>query len=127
MSRSRIVIPSYRLHSQSGQAVGQRDDGLGNRRDVLLGWHGTAASRAEYARQIAEWEANGRRLPPRGASPSARRVVPCRLETAEEKPEERTGFRYPDLLAHVRAERPRLVCAGLTLRAGVPARWLLAS
>jgi integrase len=38
-------------------------DALGNRRDVLLGQYGTPASRAEYARVIGEWEANGRRLP----------------------------------------------------------------
>jgi hypothetical protein len=56
-------IPTYRLHKQSGQAVVTLSDGLGGRRDVLLGKHGTAASRAEYARVIAEWEAGGRRLP----------------------------------------------------------------
>jgi integrase len=39
-------------------------DGLGGRRDVLLGRHGTPESRAEYARVIAEWEASGRRAPP---------------------------------------------------------------
>jgi integrase len=36
---------------------------MGGRRDVLLGKHGTRQSRIEYARVIAEWEANGRRLP----------------------------------------------------------------
>ena len=56
-------IPSYRLHKQSGQAVVTLTDGLGRRRDVLLGHHGTPESRVEYARVIAEWEANGRRLP----------------------------------------------------------------
>jgi integrase len=59
-------IPSYRLHKQSGQAVVTLADGSGNRGDVLLGQYGTAESRAEYARVLAEWEANGRRLP-RGA------------------------------------------------------------
>jgi integrase len=38
-------------------------DGLGGRRDVLLGKYGTPASRAEYARVIAEWVASGWRLP----------------------------------------------------------------
>jgi hypothetical protein len=37
-------------------------NGLGGRHDVLLGKYGTAASRHEYARAIAEWETNGRRL-----------------------------------------------------------------
>jgi integrase len=61
MSRA-LNVPSYRLHKQSGQAVVTLSDGLGGRRDVLLGKHGTAESRAEYARILAEWEANGRRL-----------------------------------------------------------------
>jgi integrase len=57
-------VPTYRRHKQSGQAIVTLPDGLGGRHDVLLGSYGTAASRAEYARVIAEWEANGRRLPP---------------------------------------------------------------
>ena len=51
-------VPSYRLHRQSGQAIVTL-----NGRDNLLGTHGTAASKAEYNRRIAEWIANGRRLP----------------------------------------------------------------
>jgi len=56
-------IPSYRKHRQSGQAIVTLPDGLGGRRDVLLGTYGTAESRHEYARVIGEWEANGRLLP----------------------------------------------------------------
>jgi integrase len=56
-------IASYRRHKQSGQAVVTLTDGLGNRRDVLLGKYGTAASRSEYLRVIAESETAGRRLP----------------------------------------------------------------
>jgi hypothetical protein len=62
MSRQQGV-PSYRLHKQSGQAIVTLPDGLGNRRDVLLGEYGTPESRAEYARVLAEWETAGRRLP----------------------------------------------------------------
>jgi integrase len=54
-------LPSYRLHKQSGQAIVTLTDGLGRRRDVLLGKYGTKESRLEYTRVIAEWEANGRR------------------------------------------------------------------
>jgi hypothetical protein len=54
----------YRLHRQSGQAIVTLTNGLGTRRDVLLGPHGTATSRAEYARVLAEWEANGRSVVP---------------------------------------------------------------
>jgi integrase len=56
-------IPSYRLHRQSGQAIVTLTDGT-SRRDFLLGPHGSAESRAAYARVLAEWEAAGRRLPP---------------------------------------------------------------
>jgi integrase len=56
-------IPTYRKHKQSGQAVVTLTDGLGGRRDVLLGKYGTTESRTEYARIIAEWEAAGRRRP----------------------------------------------------------------
>jgi integrase len=62
MARPRSV-PSYRLHRQSGQAITTLTDGVGGRRDVLLGKHNTAASRAEYARVLAEWEATGRAIP----------------------------------------------------------------
>jgi integrase len=61
-------IPSYRLHRQSGQAVVTLTDGYGRRRDVLLGKHGTAQSKAEYRRVLVEWEANGRQLPARQAA-----------------------------------------------------------
>ncbi len=62
-------IPTYRLHKQSGQAVVTLPDGLGGRRDFTLGEYGTSESRAEYARLLAEWEANGRRLPQPTATP----------------------------------------------------------
>src|SRR5262245_46932147 len=61
-------VPVYRLHKQSGQAVVTLPDGLGNRRDVLLGRYGTAESRQEYARVLSAWEANGRHLPPPAAT-----------------------------------------------------------
>jgi integrase len=56
-------VPSYRRHKQSGQAVVTLPDGLGGRRDVLLGKYKSKQSRQEYARVISEWEANGRCLP----------------------------------------------------------------
>lgn len=56
-------VPSYRRHKQSGQAIVTLSG-----RDILLGAHGTKASRAEYDRVTAEWIANGRRLPAAAAS-----------------------------------------------------------
>jgi hypothetical protein len=60
---SRNRVPSYRQHKQSGQAIVSLPDGLGGRKDVLLGRFATRESREEYARVIAEWEAAGRCLP----------------------------------------------------------------
>jgi len=50
--------PSLRRHKPSGQAVVTLDG-----RDFYLGRHGAPESRAEYDRLLAEWLANGRRLP----------------------------------------------------------------
>ncbi len=54
MSNAIPRVPSYRLHKPSGQAVVT----IGGR-DLYLGKHKSAASRAEYGRVIAEWSANG--------------------------------------------------------------------
>jgi integrase len=56
-------VPTYRLHKSSGQAVVTLTDSVsGARKDRLLGKYDTAASRVEYARVLAEWEARGRCL-----------------------------------------------------------------
>lgn len=60
-----VRTPSYRLHRPTGQAVVTLSG-----RDFYLGKHGVPASRAEYDRLVAEWLANGRRLPAAG-EPSA--------------------------------------------------------
>jgi integrase len=65
-------MPSYRLHKQSGQAIVTLTDIAGNRRDVLLGKHGTPESEAEYLRVVGEWKARGRRLPDREAGTGIR-------------------------------------------------------
>ena len=49
---------------------------------------------------------------------TARRVCHIRMETAEERPELRTGFKYPDLSAHVAANRGPLLSAALTILRG---------
>ena len=58
MPRLTKSVPKYRKHRASGQAVV-----VLNRQDFYLGPHGTRTSRREYDRLIAEWLANGRRLP----------------------------------------------------------------
>ena len=49
------------------------------------------------------------------AADTARRCLWIRLESPEETPEERSGFRHPDLLGWIRHERPRLAVAALTI------------
>jgi putative DNA primase/helicase len=46
---------------------------------------------------------------------TVRRVLVCRMVSAVEKPEERAGFKHPELLRWVGKNRARLVIAGLTL------------
>jgi integrase len=58
MSKNTERIPSYRQHKPTGQAVVTLDG-----RDHYLGNHGTAASRREYKRLIAQWAAAGGSLP----------------------------------------------------------------
>ena len=50
--------PSYCLHKPSGRAYVRL-----NGSTIYLGRHGSQQSRERYARVIAEWEANSRRLP----------------------------------------------------------------
>lgn len=45
----------------------------------------------------------------------ARRVVWIRLDAKVEAPEQRSGFRHPNLIGHVRQQRSALVTAALTL------------
>ena len=53
---------------------------------------------------------------------TARRVCHVRVETPDERPEMKTGFKYPDLRAQVRAARGRLLSAALTILRG----WVVA-
>ena len=58
MSKRKPRTPSYRHHRPSGQAVVSLHG-----KYFYLGVHDSDASRAEYDRLVAEWLANGRRLP----------------------------------------------------------------
>jgi hypothetical protein len=46
---------------------------------------------------------------------TSRRVCHIRLESPEERPEERDHFRHPDLLGYIGENRPRLLAAALTV------------
>ena len=49
---------------------------------------------------------------------TARRVCHVRLETPDERPEDKNGFRHPDLRAHVLRHRGELLSAALTILRG---------
>jgi hypothetical protein len=59
------------------------------------------------------WFATGNNVNMAGDTP--RRVCHIRLESELERPEERRGFRHPDLLAYVKGQRPRLLAAALLI------------
>lgn len=61
----------------------------------------------------ATWYATGNNITFNGDT--IRRVVPIRIESDMERPEERHGFRHPDLLGWIRQERGGLVAAALTI------------
>ena len=59
------------------------------------------------------WIATGNN--PEFSNEMARRIVRIRLDAHVDRPWQRDGFRHPDLMCWVRANRPRLVAACLTL------------
>ncbi len=59
------------------------------------------------------WIATGNN--PEFSNEMARRLVRIRLDARVDQPWRREGFRHPDLMVWVRANRARLVAAGLTL------------
>ena len=62
--------PSYRHHRASGQAFVEFDG-----RRVYLGRHGSEESRERYHALIAEWLANGKRLPVRAAEITVSQLI----------------------------------------------------
>ena len=78
-------------------------------------WRDRILGRSEMATAplLACWFATGNNVAVQ--RDTLRRTLPIRLETPEERPEERQGFKYNPLLPHVEREHPRLVVAGLTL------------
>jgi integrase len=92
--------PSYRFHKRTGQAVVTL-----NGRYYYLGKYGTAESKAEYDRLIAEYLANGRRPPQPVEEPPAPVLVCEMLDAFDEHAEEhyRTPGGKPSLeLANIR-------------------------
>jgi hypothetical protein len=65
---------------------------------------------------LITWWATGNNVAVEGDT--SRRVLPIRLLSRDEHPEQREGFRHPELPVWVRQERGRLVKAALTILAG---------
>lgn len=70
------------------------------------------ASRTASPTLRMTWYATGNNIQYNGDT--IRRVLPVRLDSPLERPEERGGLRYPDLIAHVAARRTQLISAALT-------------
>jgi hypothetical protein len=71
------------------------------------------ANRMVEAPLYATWYATGNNVAI--AADTARRICHIRLESPEERPEQRQGFRHPDLLRWIGDNRPRLLGAALTI------------
>ncbi|HMB05844.1 MAG TPA: hypothetical protein VKP69_19170, partial [Isosphaeraceae bacterium] len=112
-----IALAGYRMilfdNLETGAALG------GSALDAALtgtSYNGRILARSEMANDIplfTVWYANGNNLGLRGDA--IRRIVPCRLDSRVERPEERSDFKIPDLLAHVREHRGELVADALTI------------
>ena len=82
-------------------------------------WNDRILGRSEMTGELpllTTWYASGNNVVLVGSI--ARRTAHVRLESPEEHPETRDGFRHPNLLSWVRAERGRLVAAALTILRG---------
>lgn len=62
---------------------------------------------------LCTWYATGNNVILSGDT--SRRCVHIRIESRDEHPEDRGGFRHPDLLGWIRQRRPELVTAALTI------------
>jgi hypothetical protein len=62
------------------------------------------------------WYATGNNIELRGDA--IRRVLPCRIDSEHERPEERSDFTHPELLKDALQDRGKLVAAALTILRG---------
>lgn len=62
---------------------------------------------------LAVWYASGNNVQLKGDMP--RRIIHARLDVLEQNPENRTGFKHPNLLRWVQKNRPRLLTQAITI------------
>jgi integrase len=89
-------------------------DGLGRRRDILLGKYGTAASRHEYARVLAEWEVSGRSIPRPAGDLTINELLLRFMEYAQEHYRHADGRPGQELVHYRRTLKPLRVLYGAT-------------
>lgn len=66
-----------------------------------------------YPTTSTVWMAAGNNIPIK--NDIMRRIIPIRLESPEERPEERTNFKHPDLLGWVTKNRKKLLASALVI------------
>lgn len=76
---------------------------------------------------LVTWYATGNNVSV--SADTARRIIHCRIDVREEKPQDRSNFRHRDLIGWIRANRPRLLASALTIlsayiRNGMPSQGL---
>lgn len=78
-------------------------------------WRDRVLGRSEMvtAPLLATWFATGNN--PQILGDTVRRILPIRIESPDEKPEERTGFKHHPLEPYVTQQHPKMVCAALTI------------
>lgn len=116
MAGDRMVLIDNVDHPLGGAALDAALTGT-EWRDRVLG-----RSEMVTAPLLAAWFATGNN--PQILGDTVRRVLPIRIESNEEKPEERTGFKHNPLDTYIMEQHPKLVVAALTiLRAHAVAGW----
>lgn len=107
MAGDRMVLIDNVDHPLGGAALDAALTGT-EWRDRVLG-----RSEMVTAPLLATWFATGNN--PTILGDTIRRVLPIRIVSRDEKPEERTGFRYDPLERHMVTQHPNLVSAALTV------------
>jgi hypothetical protein len=115
----RKVIMAIALEGEQLVLLDNLDGALGNPSlDAMLTateWQGRILGKSQQPRLplIATWYATGNNVAI--LADTARRVCHIRLDSLDERPEERAEFRHPDLVGWVSKERDRLLAAALTV------------
>ena len=97
MSRPRNPVPAYSFHKPSGQAYVRVPDGIGGRKVVYLGKHGTEASRLEYRRVLAELPARAVPLSTTSANITVNELLLAFIRHAENHYRRPDGSQTPEV------------------------------